>query len=81
MVAQACNPNAEEVETKGFLGSDDHQARVFGEFQESSLRDSVSKKTKWTDLRSDTRKLTTHYIPIRHTENYFLQVFFLALIS
>lgn len=58
-MAQACNPNAGEVETKGFLGPDDHQARVFGGFQGSSLRDPVLKKTRWTALRSDTRKLTT----------------------
>lgn len=58
-MAQACNPNAGEVKASRFLGTDDHQARVFGEFQGSPLRDLVSKKTRWTALRGDTRKLTT----------------------
>lgn len=77
-MAQACNPNAGEVKASGFLGPDDHQARVFGEFQGSSLRDTVSKKTKWTALRGDTRKLTTCLHTHRGKK---LQVFFLALIS
>lgn len=46
MVAQTCNPNAGEVETKGFLGPDDHQPRVFGGFPRKFLERPCLKKDK-----------------------------------
>lgn len=53
LVAPARNPSSVEVETRGFLGLDDHWARVFGEFQGSSMRDPVSRKTRRTALMSN----------------------------
>ena len=75
-MAPACHPSAGEVEA-GFLGLDDHQARVSGEFQGSSMRDRLKKdKEDSSEEGHPTLTLNLRISMYRKKKNKF---FFLTL--